>query len=310
MPPPDPKSNLPGKSPSNPAAAPADASANPLAGPVAGALLEAAATVLAPLVRLLIAKGVTYQVASELLKRVYVRAGLEHYRDTHNETAPTGTQLSLLTGLNRKEIRRLTDESTQAVAPAGVTSHAAAVHATWLTAARYQASGGGPAALARHARGQADALTFDDLVKSITTDHRPTAVLEELLRLGLVEEVESSNGSQVILRDQPFLPRASFTDRLVPLAENLGDHASAAVSNVLTEDPPFLERSVFSDELSAASVRALQQVVSQEWLRLHDELIAAAVAREDADAKSGATTDQRMRVGLYFYSESTKKDAT
>lgn len=281
-------------------------SGNPLASPATSALLEAVARVLTPLVRLLIARGVTYQVASETLKRIYVRAGLAHF-EGKKESAPTGTQLSLLTGLNRKEIKRLTDESLQAVAPQGVTSFAAAVHANWLSSARFRDKSGMPLALPRHTRGGADGPSFDELVRAITTDHRPGAVLEELERLGLVEITPTD---EIALKAQPFLSRASFADRLVPLAENLGDHAAAATTNVLSEKPPFLERSVFSDELSAASVAALQDRVGEAWLKLHDDLIAAAIAREAEDARSKAKTDQRLRVGLYFYSESTKKDAS
>lgn len=279
---------------------------NPLASPATAALLEAVARVLTPLVRLLIARGVTYQVASETLKRIYVRAGLAHFTG-RKESSPTGTQLSLLTGLNRKEIKRLTDESLQAVAPQGVTSFAAAVHANWLSAARFRDKSGAPLPLPRHARSGGDGPSFDELVRAITTDHRPGAVLEELERLGLVEITAAD---EVALKAQPFLSRASFTDRLVPLAENLGDHAAAATTNVLSEKPPFLERSVFSDELSEASVAALQQRVSEAWLKLHDELIAAAIAREAEDARTQAKTDQRLRVGLYFYSEPTNKDAS
>lgn len=281
-------------------------SGNPLASPAASALLEAAARVLAPLVRLLIARGVTYQVAGELLKRVYVRAGLDHFSGK-GESAPTGTQLSLLTGLNRKEIKRLTDESMQAVAPQGVTSFAAAVHASWLSAPRFRDKSGAPLPLHRHARADTEAPSFDELVRAITTDHRPGAVLEELERLGLVEIDEAD---KVVLKEQPFLSRTSFTDRLVPFAENLGDHAAAATTNVLSDVPPFLERSVFSDELSEASVAALQKLVGEEWRRLHDELIAAAIAREAEDARTSAKTNQRLRVGLYFYSEPTDKDGS
>jgi hypothetical protein len=267
-------------------------SANPLASPAAAALLEAAARVLAPLVRLLIARGVTYQVAGELLKRVYVRAGLDHFAGQGN-AAPTGTQLSLLTGLNRKEIKRLTDESLQAVAPQGVTSFAAAVHAAWLSTARFRDTSGQPLALPRHVRGEGP--SFDELVRAITTDHRPGAVLDELLRLDLVT---LDHNEEVVLKTQPFLSRATISDRLIPFAENLGDHAAAAVTNV------------FSDELSQESVAKLQTLVGEEWRRLHDELIAAAIERENEDARAGAKTDQRLRVGLYFYSESTNKDVS
>ena len=69
-------------------------------------VLEALARVLMPLVRLLIARGITYQATAEVLKRVYVLAARKHFSAGGEAT---GTRMSLLTGLNRKEIRRLTE---------------------------------------------------------------------------------------------------------------------------------------------------------------------------------------------------------
>jgi Family of unknown function (DUF6502) len=287
-------------SPPNPKSKP-DAG-NPISGQSASAVLEAVARVLTPVVRLLIARGIPYQVTSELLKRVYVRAGLEHHA-ARGESAPTGTQLSLLTGLNRKEIRRLTDEETQAVAPQGVTSYAAAVHAAWMNLPRFRAASGEPMALARHDRG--DGPSFDALVRAITTDHRPSAVLEELQRLGIVQE--QADG-RLALQGDAFLPQTSFSDKLEQMADGVSDHAAAAVTNVLSTEPPFLERHVFSDELSDESVAALQALVHKEWQRLYNEYVTAAIAREEVDAKSAARTDRRVRVGLYFYSDTNKKD--
>src|SRR5438552_3265269 len=68
------------------------------------AVLRALARVLRPLARLLIAGGVPIQAASESLKRAYVEAAHRHFGDE----AATDSRLSLLTGINRKEVRRLT----------------------------------------------------------------------------------------------------------------------------------------------------------------------------------------------------------
>ncbi len=262
-------------------------------------MLETVARVLTPLVKLLIARGVTYQAASEMLKRVYVRAGQKHFIGQ----AATGTQLSLLTGLNRKEIRRLTDDSVQSVAPESVTSFAAAVHAAWITQRRFRDRSGAPRVLRRHA--QDNLPSFDELVRTVTTDHRPAALLEELRRLELADVDAQGN---VTLRAQPFLSRRSAEDRLLPLADNLGDHASAAVSNVLADEPPFLERSVFSSELSEISAARLHELVRTQWKQIHDELIKEAIKHESEDSKAGRTTDTRIRMGMYFYSEQDKQD--
>jgi hypothetical protein len=258
-------------------------------------VLEAFARVLMPLVRLLIARGVTFQAAEEVLKRVYVLAARTHLKAGEE---PTGTRLSLLTGLNRKEIRRLADGDIDPVEVAGITSHAAAVHAVWRSQRRFRDRSGAPRLLARHSRdGQP---SFDELVRNITTDHRPAALLEELVRLELVDVDAEGN---VALRPEPFLSaRGSFGDRLRPLAANLEDHAAAAVGNVLGREPPFLERSVFSDELSEESAAELHELVKRRWREIHDELVAQAIALEKQDKADGKATTSRIRMGMYFYS--------
>lgn len=267
-----------------------------------GAVLEAVARVLAPLVRLLIARGVTYQAAAEMLKRVYVLAGQKHFKQESAQGQATGTQLSLITGLNRKEIRRLTDEAMQSAAPESVTSFAAAVHAAWLTQRRFRERSGVPRVLPQ--RTQDKQPSFGELVRSVTTDHRPAALLEELRRLELADVNEQGD---VVLRVQPFLPRRSAQDRLSPLTENLADHASAGVSNVLASEPPFLDRFLFSDELSEESAARLQLLARDKWAQIHDVLIKEAMRREAADGAAGRITDYRIRVGMYFYSEQQQK---
>lgn len=255
--------------------------------------------VLVPLVRLMIAKGVTFQMASELLKRVYVKAAQDHFVD---DDASTGTRLSLLTGLNRKEIRRLTTEAATEKHPSNMISYAMAAHTLWRTGRRWRNSDGKPKSLPRHAVGRKG--SFDDLVKSITTDHRPSAVLEELVRLGHVIEDKAGN---VQLANPEFLSLRDFSDRLVLLGDNLQDHANAAVLNVLDPEPRFLERSVFSDEMSRESAEALSQVAREQWKRVHDEVFNRSVRAEKDDVAEARATDTRIRVGMYFYSESKDK---
>lgn len=261
----------------------------------ANRLLEALARVLMPLVRLLIARGVTYQATAEVLKRVYVLAARSHIKRDEDETA---SRLSLLTGLNRKEIRRLTEGETKPVEIEGIASHAAAIHAVWISQRRFRERDGAPRVLPRYSRDRGP--SFDELVRQITTDHRPAALLEELIRLELVDVDADGN---VSLRAQPFLSRKSFEDRLVPLAKNLGDHAQAAVTNVLSDEPPFLERSVFSDELSEESAAHLHELVRKRWREIHDEVIKEAIARESLDREEGRPGNSRIRLGMYFYSQ-------
>jgi Family of unknown function (DUF6502) len=264
-------------------------------------LLDTAARVLAPLVRLLIARGVTFQMASELLKRVYVRAAQKHFA---GDDEATGTQLSLLTGLNRKEIRRLTADELEENQPIPVTSYASAVYFAWTTERRWRARDGKPKPLARRSNGKI--LTFDDLVRSVTTDHRPSAILEELTRLGFIE---FDSEDRLVLQPRPFLPAGEFEDRLISLQESTVDHLNTAVTNVLEEKPNFfLDRFIYSDQLSIESAEKLHRLTRDNWKLVQDHTVKHAIESEASDLEQGLRTTTRIRVGMYFYSETSDNE--
>ncbi len=258
-------------------------------------LLGVLGRVLAPLVRLLISKGITYQMASELLKRVYVQSALCHFE---GEDTATGTRLSLLTGLNRKEIRRLTTDAAEEKRPETITSFASATHAVWCSVRRWRDRDGKPKPLSRHPAGRE--ASFDDLVRSITVDVRPGAIYEELVRLGYAHE---DGEGYLHLNARAFVSQRDFNDRLLPLGENLEDHAQAAVINVLSDQPLFLDQAVFSDELSEQSVSMLAQLARDQWQHVHEETVKRAIEAEAADAEAGRERNQRIRLGMYFYAE-------
>ena len=81
-----------------------------------------------------------------------------------------------------------------------------------------------------------NAAVASTTLRSVTQDHRPGAVFDELLRLGFIRE--DGRARSIALTVPSF--QQSFADRVLPLAENLEDHATAAVTNVLSEAPPFL----------------------------------------------------------------------
>lgn len=251
--------------------------------------------VLRPFVRLLIARGVSFQSASEWLKQAYVEAGVRHFP----ESAHSASRLSLLTGLNRKEIKRLTNDNK--TAPRAIISFAAAVYQAWRLQRRWRVRSGPlqgqPKLLPRHGDG-----SFDELVRSVTQDHRPAALFDELVRLGYIK---LNADDTVALVTGSFLSRQTFTDRLTPLVENLQDHCDAAVTNVLQDDPVFLERSLFADELSDASAQTLQQRAREHWQNIHDVLIEEANQLEAADAAQRPSTQAqtRIRIGMYVYIE-------
>ncbi|MBK8322538.1 MAG: hypothetical protein IPL06_07280 [Betaproteobacteria bacterium] len=257
------------------------------------AVLRALARVLRPVARLLIAGGVPFQAASESLKRAYVEAARRHYR----EDAKNDSRLSLLTGLNRKEIKRLTTPIADEWGPESVTSFASAVFTAWTGRPEWRGPDGAPRVLPRRGEG-----SFDALARSVTLDMRPASILDELVRLGYARIGEDDF---VHAMGDEFTSRREFADRLGPLAENLQDHADAAVANVLADSTPspHLERSLFADELSPESAAKLEAFSREKWKSLHDAFIARADELEAEDRAHGRPATMRVRVGLYGYAE-------
>ena len=66
--------------------------------------------ILRPLVRHLIGRGWTYPALNALLKEAYV-AEAESYDDTPEEV--THSRISLLTGIHRKDIKRLREDAAR-----------------------------------------------------------------------------------------------------------------------------------------------------------------------------------------------------
>src|SRR5210317_917592 len=71
-------------------------------------LRRAIALTLKPLVRLLIAQGVTHAEFSETAKEVYVEVALRHFEE---EGKVNKSRIAILTGLTRKEVKNVIDRA-------------------------------------------------------------------------------------------------------------------------------------------------------------------------------------------------------
>lgn len=145
------------------------------------ALLDAVRAVLRPLVRQLIAYGITYPAFSRLAKEVYIEVGRRHF--TLDYKKQTDSRVALVTGITRKEIGQI--RRGQAPPPAERIALAVALPARvverWLAGPPYTAGDGRPYALPYEA---ADRASFTALVDECGGDIPPRAVLDELLRIG------------------------------------------------------------------------------------------------------------------------------
>ncbi|MCK1791625.1 DUF6502 family protein [Pseudomonas violetae] len=262
-------------------------------------LLGALRRVMRPLVRLMLRKGVTYTVFADLLKEVFVDVADREFR--LDDKVSSDSRISLLTGVHRKDVRRLRNESETSIAtlPANITLSAQLVNA-WTNSRPFCTDAGQALPLPRLAS-VGGKCSFDALMAKVSTDIRARVVLDEWLRLGVVRLDEQD---RVHLEAQAFVPQKGFDEKAAYLGHNLHDHASAAVHNLSGEGLPFFERSVHYDALAAVSVDTLREAVAKEGMQTLLNFSRLAADLENLDSP-GIEQRQRITIGLYFYTEPT-----
>ena len=260
-------------------------------------LVRALRRVLRPMVRLMLAQGMTYAFCCELLKGLFVDVAEKDFRI--NQTTPTDSRVSLISGVHRKEVNRLRQEFRHATDTAPtVVSLGAQLVAVWLGTPKYLDVAGQPLSLARFAS-EGGELSFESLVAGVNSDIRPRVVLDEWLRLGVVHFDELQ---RVCLNVDAFVPVDGYDEKAFYLGHNLHDHAAAAASNLLGVKRPFLERSVHYDALSAAAVADLAKQANRVGMNALLALNKNAMTLERTDVPD-LDQRQRMTFGVYFYTE-------
>jgi Family of unknown function (DUF6502) len=261
------------------------------------ALVMALRRVLRPMVKLMLARGITYPYLADLLKALFVEVADRDFR--LDQKAPTDSRVSLVSGVHRKEVNRLRQEiASDAEIVPSVVSLGAQLVAVWLGSARYLDEDGRPRPLARFVS-EGGEMSFEALVAGVNSDIRPRVVLDEWLRLGVVHFDEER---RVCLNVEAFIPVEGFEEKAFYFGHNLHDHAAAAAHNLLGAGPPFFERTVHYDALSASSVAALAAQSGQVGMKALLAVNKSAMALETADADDTAPR-QRITFGIYFYTE-------
>ena len=271
-------------------------------GKLAAPVLSALSRILRPLVRLLLTHGVTYPLITDIVKATYVDVARREFR--LNGKRQTDSRISLLTGVHRKDVKRLIEEDSRGdQGPTGV-SLGAALLARWLGAAEFIDAHGQPLALARLAS-DGGAASFEHLVESVSKDIRSRVILDEWLHLNMVR---LDSADRVVLNLEALTPTRDFGEKLRFLEANVHDHLAAAVHNLSGGQPPMLERSIFYDQLSSESVAQLRTLAGELAMHAMQTLNRRALELERDDQQAGRTGDRRINFGAYFYQGASQEE--
>ncbi len=277
-------------------------------------MLDAVRRLMRPLVRGLLRHGVTLSGLEEMLRSLYVEVARD---ELSKQGKVTQSAVSLMTGVHRKDVRRLLEagrsESTSGEnlgkedAPTSVSASSigARVLMMWSGDPAYSDGHGQPRKLPRRAP---DGLpSFDALVQAVSKDVRPRAVFDEWQRLGLIGVEKDGTKDWVVLQQTAFTAEPGAQERYFFFGRNLADHVSAGLHNLAGEGEPTIDQAVFYGGLTAGSVGQLKRLsrsLGEEVIRrLNSE--AYKLKQHDRDQEDA---DYRMTFGAYFYEGARARD--
>lgn len=266
------------------------------------ALSSAVLKMLRPLVRILLRNGIPYGAFADLARRVYVKVAMEEFGIPNRKQ--TISRVSIITGLTRKEVRHIHElpdiEEGDTVERY---NRAARVISGWVRDRRFAGSDGGPADLPFEGVG----ATFSGLVKLFSGDVPARAVLDELLRVGVVERLEDG---RIRLLNHAYIPRTAEMDKLGILGTDVKDLISTIDHNLRQEAGHSLfQRKVSYDNLPAEVLPELRVLTARRGQSLLEEMDRwLSQYDRDVNPAINGTGRKRAGIGIYYFEEDTQEN--
>lgn len=246
---------------------------------------------LRPIALLLLKCGMTWKEFSELSKRVFVDVATQEFGIRGRPT--NVSRVSILTGIGRKDVARLRDESSADTLPASSkTSDATRVLSGWHQDAEYLAGDGSPRPLPE--RGPAP--SFEALFRRYGGDTPFQTLLKELRTAGTVEV----DARGLLLASRRYHMPAALSDENVRLfGTNLHDHARTLVGNVIGRaEARRFEGYATEESIRAADAPAFRDFVEERGQKFLEEIDAWLLRHRAGEEDSGAEP-VRLGVGVY-----------
>lgn len=258
--------------------------------------LECTLQIMNELVHWMVKSGIGYSEFSAALRPLFYNEAIKELELLQQKK--TDSSISLLSGLNRRDVSALRTENGgnhQIIPETYVeilsTSVPARVVALWIHLG-----------LDNVLPITGEEASFEYLVKQISTEKHPRSILLELKRIGVIAEVND----QVILQTNSFTPSPDKEEIKQLFTSNIVSHFSAGLHNILEKDNKYLEQSIFANELTAKSIEHLRSSSAELWGEMTKKILAEAIecckqdeGREDAELS--------FRLGIFQYNDFPKK---
>lgn len=255
-------------------------------------ILDACRLWLRPIVRWLMKSGVTWKEFAELSREVFVDTATD---DFGLRGRPTNvSRVALLTGLTRREVRRIRSAASDRpmVAADDALNHASRVLSGWHLDAEFLEQDGRPRVLT--ATGPSP--SFEVLLKRYAGDIPTTALVKELVKSGSIERLP--DGAFRVLR-RYYMPRPMDGQAVERAGSVLADLATTIEHNLsrTEREPSRFEGRAQNRQIDPRHLPAFRAFVEREAQGILERVDDWLAAHESESAASAATL--RLGIGVY-----------
>ena len=247
--------------------------------------------------RILLRNGIAFGTFQDIAKWVYVTTAAEEFGIENRKQ--TTSRISILTGLSRKEVKRVRDNPRPDDDTAAEKyNRAARVIAAWRREAAYSDMADEPLLLPLNG----ETPSFESLVRRFSGDMPYRAILDELVN---AKAVDITDEGHVRLISRSYLPGTDDEVLLHILGTDTGSLIDTIGHNLVTiPTQRRFQRKVRYDNLPAEAVPVFQALSAKASQNLLEDL-DRWLAENDRDANNEikGTGRHSAGVGIYFFTE-------
>ncbi len=248
-----------------------------------------------PIARTLLSEGVNWKSVVDLLKTAFVQAAIEDFG--RNGKPASRSRASQITGLSRREVRRLLDQP--AVAPQISKYYGAnesEVLAHWFSREEFLDDEGLPLDL-EFGPGP---LSFSELVSIALGSQNPADIFNRLVQSGCIEMTDEGK-VHALRRD--LVTNANLSTLMV---DTLGALANTIDTNWRHPgESPLPHRTVYITNIAPSKLALVRRAIKQRIVRFSEEMDDFLIAFQQDHPADGESPELgspvRIGVGTYYF---------
>jgi len=255
-------------------------------------LFVAVGKLMRPLVRILLRNGVAYGALADAIRKCYVDVAFEDFSPQGKKQ--TVSRVSALTGLTRKEVKRLHElDNTDYEASQERYNRALRVISGWMNDKRFLDTKGKSAILPL----EGETKSFELLVREYSGDIPTRAMLAMLEEAGSV----TSGQDKVRLIRHAYVPGRDDKDKIRILGTDVCELISTIDHNLTAEpDNLLFQRKVSYDDINPESLVKLKKLSFKKAQSLLEQLDREYAKHEQTDNDDEGVS---ISLGIYYHEQ-------